>query len=1229
MKLSAPPPPPSDGTPAPGEQPDASAPAAPASEAPESPPVFTPKPLAWPAWYAGMDAALAGLVLVFAFAAASFVARNSDVWLHLAAGKRLFAGQYTPGSDPFSYSATDRAWVNHSWLTDAVAYLLYGGEGKVLVVAKALVVVLAFGLLIAIRRPKFPLWPWAAVACVAVLAAAPQFTLRPLVVSMLFLAVTLFLLFRMPQKANSWRFPGAIGVTFWLWANSDPWFFVGPMALALLVVGDLIQEKLLKSPDEPASDSDDEPLGRLPDTLTLAKALGVGVLACMLNPHHVRVWELPFELVGAAGADTDPRVQQLLFTPISGEYHKNATLGENANGLAYAVLFVGGAAALGFGYGRLRVAHVALWIGFAALSLLSIFAIPLFAVVAVPLVAAQLNAFGARAELKTWGDPKTRLLLIGSSVGRVAGVLAACALCVVAYPGWVHPEPNHPATARRVAWGVEPEPSLLSAAEQFKRWHDTGRLPADARGVIVNVDLANYVAWFAPQEKVFFNARYNHHGRELPDYLALRKALGLIEVKDYRPSAKDAAEVLARAGAEYVAIHAGPADISALRSRATEISTVLFRRWEEWSVWYLDGRTTVFGWRPAGAPAKPTFAGLRVDPGALAFGPDVRRVPDPVLTQPLTPLGWEEPFVRPARAAPTGGAEALAWGRYKDALIFRQQVRVGLLRQTFFGFPATPAYSLPSLALWAADGRGLGPTRLPSKAQEDRALETVPLIWFFEGRGALRFAPQHPEAEDDGAALRAAPILALRAARRAIAENPDHPDPYFALALALKDPDLPLSESERVLGAVTAYRQCLSRLPSPDRYRRGQFAADPVDVAVQLASIYLGQPVGGRVDPKTGQETIRGFIGMPVDVAPLNELLGEAVFEDPAGKLVRVPVVALGRVRFPPGFRLLTGNTPVFLPLDLAREALKLALAYAATDLAGGPTEAAQRRAQEVEKLLKSVDAAVIRANEQFDPIRARAPGLPDLVEAARHSGLIGEALRLMAEKDTDLAKEYKDREPYAAVLRVSLELALGRIENANDLLQYLDAPNTAPALEKAGEARRVLLLRYQKELHAGAYKAAGELWEAIAGGGIGALDKMPPPGPTVERALVLDTLAVLHEKPSAQEAEKTLAALLGPPLVPLTPLTQPLTLQLWQGEWFAATQLIQQRIGDQLQADANFFYRRGVLSLLEGDIPAAKQRFQQSTRKAPKGWGLDDLRPLEPRLYLQLIEAAEKGAAP
>src|SRR5262245_65419047 len=106
---------------------------------------------------------------------ASFVARNSDVWLHLATGERMFAGEYVPGGkDPFSFSAADRTWVNHSLLFDVGAKLLYRGDGALLVAIKAAVVAVAFALLLGIRRPAYSLWPWAVVAVVAVIASAPR-----------------------------------------------------------------------------------------------------------------------------------------------------------------------------------------------------------------------------------------------------------------------------------------------------------------------------------------------------------------------------------------------------------------------------------------------------------------------------------------------------------------------------------------------------------------------------------------------------------------------------------------------------------------------------------------------------------------------------------------------------------------------------------------------------------------------------------------------------------------------------------------------------------------------------------------------------------------------------------------------------------------------------------------------------------------------------------------------
>jgi hypothetical protein len=1132
-----------------------------------------------------VDAALVGLVLVLAFAAASFVARNSDVWLHLAAGKRLLAGQYTPGTDPFSYSAADRAWVNHSWLVDAVSYLLYGGQGKALVIAKAVLVAVTFGLVIAIRRPRYPLWPWAAVACAAVLAAAPQFVLRPLVVSMFFLAVTLFLLFRVRHEPNSWRFPAAIGVTFWFWSNSDPWFFVGPLALALLVVGDLVQTKVLGDPQTPGLDPADEPLGRLPGAAALAKALGVGVLACMLNPHHVRVWELPFELVGAPGVEVDPRLRQLLYSPLNGDFYTSAGLGYNLNGLAYGLLLVAGAAVLGLGAGRVRGTHVALWVGFAGLSLLSISAIPFFALVAVPLVAAELNALGARAVLKGPGDPRSRVLLYASSFGRVACVLGVVALCVAAYPGWVHPDVSNPALARRVGWGVEPDPALARAADQFRQWRATDRLPAAARGVIANTELANYVAWFAPEEKVFINSRFNHHRRELADYVKLRTGLGLVGAADVRPNPADATDVLSGRGAEYLAIHGSPTDPAVLRLRADLATSALYRDWAAWTPWYLDGATTVFGWRTAGAAAPPPFSALRVEPGVLAFGPDVARVPEPDLRQPLPQLGWEGAFVQPSKAAPPGAAEALGWLRFRDGVVVRQALRESVAEASI-AIPFTSSFPWHRFAL-----RVVSPRLVP---------------------------PLDPDAAGDAATLQAIPLLALRAARRGIAEAPDHPDAYYALYKVLSNPTLPLplTEGERTLGQITALAQCLERLPKPDNFRRGQFVASPTEVGFQLAKLHLGRQLTN--DGGGGKKPTRVFAGVPLDVRPLGDLVCQALFEERRGNtsnVVRLPTAVLGRREFAPSeaYRLLFGNTPWFLALDVAQNTLKTVQEYIPVEFAGETAEKVQMELQGIEEMRKEVETAMVLADDQYAPIRSRGAPLAEQVEAAINAGLPGKALDLLTDKNNDLEKEYKDRLPLALMKRIGLALALGRLEDANELVAYLDTPQMMAEFDRARLAPVFQALKYQKAVQGGQYLAAGELLEATEGGAVG-LDRLMA---GIDRAGVDIKLVAAPFFPM-------------PPLVignalPLIAAYPPFDSVF--GRVLQARNA-QEAVSAQMQKDVQFFYRRGVLSLLEGDMDAARERFLQTQRKSPPGWRLPDYNQPQAAAYLQQIDAARQRAA-
>ena len=98
-------------------------------------------------------------VLALAFLTASFVARNSDAWFHLATGRLLAQGQYRFGADPFAYTTEGTYWANHSWLFDLAlygGYNLVGGTG--LVILKALLVAALAALLLQIRRPGAGAW---------------------------------------------------------------------------------------------------------------------------------------------------------------------------------------------------------------------------------------------------------------------------------------------------------------------------------------------------------------------------------------------------------------------------------------------------------------------------------------------------------------------------------------------------------------------------------------------------------------------------------------------------------------------------------------------------------------------------------------------------------------------------------------------------------------------------------------------------------------------------------------------------------------------------------------------------------------------------------------------------------------------------------------------------------------------------------------------------------------
>src|SRR5260370_16384846 len=71
-----------------------------------------------------LDKLTVGIVLLLTFLLASFAARNSDLWLHVATGRAIAQQHWFLDKDPFTFTA-EGTWVNHSSLWALPLYALF------------------------------------------------------------------------------------------------------------------------------------------------------------------------------------------------------------------------------------------------------------------------------------------------------------------------------------------------------------------------------------------------------------------------------------------------------------------------------------------------------------------------------------------------------------------------------------------------------------------------------------------------------------------------------------------------------------------------------------------------------------------------------------------------------------------------------------------------------------------------------------------------------------------------------------------------------------------------------------------------------------------------------------------------------------------------------------------------------------------------------------------------
>ena len=147
--------------------------------------------------------------------------RDPGSFWHVAVGEKTLAAGRVLREDPFSFTRAGRPWVDDQWLANcgmAAIHRLAGWDGLLLATATLLAAVYAW---IAARlvRSGLHLLPASLLLAVAMLAGAPQFHVRPLVLTIGLLGVTFAWLVNVEAGVKSPRQLWWLVPLFALWTN--------------------------------------------------------------------------------------------------------------------------------------------------------------------------------------------------------------------------------------------------------------------------------------------------------------------------------------------------------------------------------------------------------------------------------------------------------------------------------------------------------------------------------------------------------------------------------------------------------------------------------------------------------------------------------------------------------------------------------------------------------------------------------------------------------------------------------------------------------------------------------------------------------------------------------------------------------------------------------------------------------------------------------------------------
>lgn len=313
----------------------------------------------------------AAVLFLGLFAMAARNVTDPDVWWHLKTGQYIAEHKNVPRTDPFSFTRAGERWIAHEWLSELLLYETwrYTGWGGLILLFAAILCTAFF--LLYLRCGSTPY-----LAGIATLGTAwvtmPVWGVRPQVISLLLTSLWLLILERSEKNPRLlwWTLPLTL-----LWVNLHAGFALGLVLSALFLAGDLIERALGYSRQNAKS------------VRAAAFILLFDLLLVPLNPNGLRMFLYPVETLRS------PAMQSYIVEWASPNFH-------HAEYWPFLLLILATFAALGRSRRRVRPRDILLLIVSLYAGLGSIRMMPLFALIAVPLLSERVRDWPRSSRLQ-------------------------------------------------------------------------------------------------------------------------------------------------------------------------------------------------------------------------------------------------------------------------------------------------------------------------------------------------------------------------------------------------------------------------------------------------------------------------------------------------------------------------------------------------------------------------------------------------------------------------------------------------------------------------------------------------------------------------------------------------------------------------------------------------------------------------------------------------------------